>query len=93
MGDDSVSGQYSLLSILIVQGTGDSQGSEGSINFLLIGLIVIIVAILLMIIMSKVSQPEYLPSYQLQKSKENLSGDEILEAELLDVIDDFEKNK
>ncbi|MAK05156.1 MAG: hypothetical protein CMA03_04640 [Euryarchaeota archaeon] len=93
VGDDSVSGQYSLLSILIVQGTGDSQGSEGSINFLLIGLIVIIVAILLMIIMSKVSQPEYLPSYQLQKSKENLSGDEILEAELLDVIDDFEKNK
>jgi subtilisin family serine protease len=90
-GGDSV-GQYSLLSIVIVQGTGDYEESSGSVNFLLITLLVAILALLLILIMSMIKQPELLPSKHMEKSKENLSGDEILEAELLDVVDDFEKN-
>ena len=90
-GGDSA-GQYSLLSIVIVQGTGDYEESSGSVNFLLITLLVAILALLLILIMSMIKQPELLPSAHLEKSKENLSGDEILEAELLDVVDDFEKN-
>ena len=90
-GGDSV-GQYSLLSIVIVQGTGDYEESSGSVNFLLITILVAILALLLILIMSMIKQPELLPSKHMEKSKENLSGDEILEAELLDVVDDFEKN-
>ena len=89
-GGDSV-GKYSLLSIVIVQGTGDYEESSGSVNFLLITVLVAILALLLILIMSMIKQPELLPSKHMEKSKENFSGYEILEAELLDVFDDFEQ--
>ena len=78
--------------VSIDQGTGDYEESSGSVNFLLITILVAILALLLILIMSMIKQPELLPSKHMEKSKENLSGDEILEAELLDVVDDFEKN-
>ena len=51
----------------------------------------VIFAILLIFMMAQVKQPELLPSNKLETSKENLSGNKILEAEILDVVDDFEK--
>ena len=42
-------------------------------------------------IMAQIKQPEYLPSIQLEITKENLSENQILEAEILDVVEDFEK--
>ena len=84
--------QYSLLSIVIVQGTGDYEESSGNFNILFILLIMILFAILLIFFMAQIKQPEYLPSIQLEITKENLSENQILEAEILDVVEDFEKN-
>ena len=84
--------QYSLLSIVIVQGTGDNEdSSNGFNNILLIVLSLVLFAILLIFMMAQVKQPELLPSNKLEITGENLSGNEILEAEILDVVDDFEK--
>jgi len=84
--------QFSLLSIVIVQGTGDNEdSSNGFNNILLIVLSLVLFAILLIFMMAQVKQPELLPSNKLEITGENLSGNEILEAEILDVVDDFEK--
>ena len=92
VGGGDLAEQYSLLSIVIVQGTGDYEdSSNGFNNILLIVLSLVIFAILLIFMMAQVKQPELLPSNKLEISKENLSGNEILEAEILDVVDDFEK--
>ena len=90
-GGDSAE-QYSLLSIVMVQGTGNYEESSGNFNILFILLIMILFAILLMFFMAQIKQPEYLPSIQLEITKENLSENQILEAEILDVVEDFEKN-
>ena len=75
-----------------MQGTGDYEdSSNGFNNILLIVLSLVIFAILLIFMMAQVKQPELLPSNKLETSKENLSGNKILEAEILDVVDDFEK--
>ena len=85
--------QFSLLSIVIVQGTGDNEdSSNGFNNILLIVLSLVLFAILLIFMMAQVKQPELLPSNKLEITGENLSGNEILEAEILDVVDDFEKS-
>jgi len=90
-GGDSAE-QYSLLSIVMVQGTGNYEESSGNFNILFILLIMILFAILLIFFMAQIKQPEYLPSIQLEITKENLSENQILEAEILDVVEDFEKN-
>ena len=92
VGGGDLAEHYSLLSIVIVQGTGDYEdSSNGFNNILLIVLSLVLFAILLIFMMAQVKQPELLPSNKLEISKENLSGNEILEAEILDVVDDFEK--
>ena len=92
VGGGDLAEQYSLLSIVTVQGTGDYEdSSNGFNNIFLIVLSLVIFAILLIFMMAQVKQPELLPSNKLEISKENLSGNKILEAEILDVVDDFEK--
>ena len=92
VGGGDLAEHYSLLSIVIVQGTGDYEdSSNGFNNILFIVLSLVLFAILLIFMMAQVKQPELLPSNKLEISKENLSGNEILEAEILDVVDDFEK--
>ena len=83
--------QYSLLSIVTVQGTGDSEDSDGEINLLLILLIIIILGIILMTFMSQISQPEVLPSCESKIITKEDKAANILEAELLDVVNDFEE--
>ena len=97
VGAGDVSNQYSLLSIVTVKGIGGSEESNGEINLLLIISIVGIFAILLFLFMSQVSSPELLPSCNThafdksKKAKSDIGGAEILEAELLDVVEDFDK--
>lgn len=90
-GGDSIN-QFSLLSIVKIQGTGDSEDPKGSINPFLTLILIILIGIIFVFIMSFTKQPEFLPSYQPIQYEGNVLGDEILDAELLDVVDDFEKN-
>ena len=84
--------QYSLLSILTIQGTGVSDDSSGGINMFVIISLFIIIGFLLVMFMSQIRQPELLPSYQESMHQGNNSSGKVLDAELLDVVEDFEKN-
>ncbi len=84
--------QYSLLSILTIQGTGVSDESSEGINMFVIISLFIIIGFLLVMFMSQIRQPELLPSYQESMPQGNNSSGKVLDAELLDVVEDFEKN-
>ena len=59
--------------------------------FIIISLFIII-GFLLVMFMSQIRQPELLPSYQESMHQGNNSSGKVLDAELLDVVEDFEKN-
>ena len=92
VGAGDTTNQYSLLSILTIQGTGVSDGPSGGINMFIIISLFIIIGFLLVMFMSQIRQPELLPSYQGPKHQGNNSSGKVLDAELLDVVEDFEKN-
>ena len=84
--------QYSLLSIITVQGTGESEESDSKINIFTVVVLVIIILLLFVIFMARIKQPELLPSFEMSMSQVEVSGENVLDAELLDVVEDFEKN-
>ncbi|CAI8266114.1 MAG: Serine protease AprX [Methanobacteriota archaeon] len=92
VGAGDTNNQYSLLSILTIRGTGVSDDSSGGINMFVIISLFIIIGFLLVMFMSQISQPELLPSYQEQMHQGNNLSGKVLDAELLDVVEDFEKN-
>ena len=92
VGAGDTTNQYSLLSILTIRGTGVSDDSSGGINMFVIISLFIIIGFLLVMFMSQIRQPELLPSYQGPKHQGNNSSGKVLDAELLDVVEDFEKN-
>ncbi|MED5271464.1 MAG: S8 family serine peptidase, partial [Candidatus Thermoplasmatota archaeon] len=92
VGAGDTTNQYSLLSILTIRGTGVSDDSSGGINMFVIISLFIIIGFLLVMFMSQIRQPELLPSYQESMHQGNNSSGQVLDAELLDVVEDFEKN-
>ncbi|MEE3134661.1 MAG: S8 family serine peptidase [Candidatus Thermoplasmatota archaeon] len=92
VGAGDTTNQYSLLSILTIRGTGVSDDSSGGINMFVIISLFIIIGFLLVMFMSQIRQPELLPSYQESMHQGNNSSGKVLDAELLDVVEDFEKN-
>ncbi|MAT48534.1 MAG: hypothetical protein CMA27_01740 [Euryarchaeota archaeon] len=92
VGAGDTTNQYSLLSVLTIRGTGVSDDSSGEINIFIIISLIIITGFLLVMFMSQIRQPELLPSFQESIPQDNDSDKKVLDAELLDVVEDFEKN-
>ena len=92
VGGGDTTNQYSLLSVLTIRGTGSSNDSNPGTNILVIILFFIFMGFVILTLMSQVKQPELLPSYQEPITQGNNSDEKVLDAELLDVVEDFEKN-
>ena len=92
VGAGDTTNQYSLLSVLTIRGTGVSDDSSGEINIFIIISLFIIIGFLLVMFMSQIRQPELLPSFKESITQGNDSNEKVLDAELLDVVEDFEKN-
>jgi len=92
VGAGDTTNQYSLLSVLTIRGTGVSDDSSGEINIFIIISLFIIIGFLLVMFMSQIRQPELLPSFKESITQGNDSDEKVLDAELLDVVEDFEKN-
>ncbi|MBJ23729.1 MAG: hypothetical protein CMB64_03580 [Euryarchaeota archaeon] len=91
VGGSEVSDQYSLLSVLTIQGTGASDNNDASPNILMIILFFITMVFVIVTFMSMTRQPELLSSFEESIKQGNNSDEKILDAELLDVVEEFEK--
>lgn len=92
VGAGELSNEYSLLSVLTIRGTQNENNSGQEINIFNLILIILILGIITLMIMSKTKQPELLNSFENKKQNYvSGNGNEILEAELLDVVEEFEE--
>ncbi len=84
--------EYSLLSVLSFKGTQNESNSSQKINFFFIFILISMLGIVVLAFMSRTKKPRLLRSFEVNEYGESPHRkNEILDAELLNVVDEFEK--